>query len=306
MFTPDETRKSKVSNASLIVEAINKRDWQREFLKRLIADRIVVEERRGSEVFYRLGDNVTELARIVSGIEDTGGDVFDNNLRLSKRLWPKEVVLVADDDDDIVVEPSDDTSTEEPKSSEDEEAATGDTTEPPILEALNDTSAKRLLSRIVNLLGEIAPALDKTLMHTADDTNKKFASLNEGIQSMRKRMSDLESSIGTVNSSLNGLVRVLKEQSSDDVKEIVELSVNNARDEIIRQTKLPLSATLDAAIQAKLNTIQLLEKQSKNDKSKVAELAVSMRAAIKDLNDASSMFLDVMSDVEEEKVSGSS
>ena len=284
IFTSRISRKEVMSprERADMEEAMSKKDWQRDFLKQLMAINAIEESGVGGHASYCIGTNVEAIKLLLESVENDRAHVFDKGLRLSKLLWPRDVILPGEIPANFNFVGEEVNESEEP----DTTGVVGVANEP------KDTDARPMQLMLTPDLLEVFRYVTELLQ-----SNKKAVEASamasetrqqEATAAMRKRFSDLEKTVAENTSTLNGVIRTVKEQSRQELQE-----------SIVVEIRTQLATMAEATTATKLLVSSMINTTKKAENSKVAELAVTMKTLVRDMNAAAGLFMDVTAASEE-------
>jgi hypothetical protein len=283
IFTSRISRKEVMSprERADMEEAMSKKDWQRDFLKQLIALNAVEESGVGGHASYCIGTNVEAIKLLLESVENDRAHVFDKGLRLSKLLWPRDVILPGEIPANFNFEDAEGNESEEPDTVEVPNEQGGTDTRR-IARIMVSTEVLGAIKYVTELLQSNTKAVEASAMAMAELIDKSEARQNEATAALRKRFSDLEKTVTENTSTLNGVIRTVKEQSRQELQE-----------SIVVEIRTQLATMAEATTATKLLVSSMINTTKKAENSKVAELAVTMKTLVRDMNAAAGLFMDV-------------
>ena len=304
IFTAEITRKG-VVNAKLFADAMEKTTWQKDLLKKLVDKGWVTTYRKNGTVGY-LAVKQAGLLKLVEDIEDERTHVFDAKLHLSALLWPHDVIIPDEDEDadDGAPMESDEEDEEEAPVNAPAGALTVDNPESAPVHRPSDFSLE-LVNQIQGMLDvwrklftENAETLASLDIYTRDFITKQEKDLAEGFASLRKRQNETSAATEALTGGVNGLMRSMKTQMHAEVKAAVDESLNGIRAAILEDVKGYLQPLYTQNQEQAALIQKLLVVHQQVESTKLADMRVTMKALVADMESATAMFLDVTEEVE--------
>jgi hypothetical protein len=284
-----DTKRQTTSTRVELITAMAKKPWQQELLRKLREQKIIFEEKEHGQTRYQVEVDYA-LRNLIEDVEDEGDHVFDANLRLSALLWPRDVILPeAIQGPRLGLEAKSEAESE--SASEFESKTEIDTVSIATEEIQSQKGDKYALKTLLELNISTSTEILKYL-------KESNTAIKESIASSKARQSETEKTVAALNSSVQGLLRTVKEQLAVEITAQVIQTLHTEKIEIVTEVRSALNPFYEQSKTQVNAVLQLIQIHKQTQDTRYQDLAAIMRRLTTDMEAATAMFMDVMEEKE--------
>jgi hypothetical protein len=312
IFSPNVKRKNGSTRLDLEI-CMNKKPWQQELLKKLVLGGFIEEIRESGQMRYETV-KIGSLSRLIENCEDENTHIFDADLRLSALLWPRDVIVpevVEDPEDDVKV---DDVKVDEVMVSDDSHVTSISeaTPEEPVTQASLDENpltdeemavfatgkGRRVILTLLMVQKTQEEYFAKTSTSILEVISKLSVMVKENFAAGKSRQTETEKAVSNINSSVQGLLRTVKDQLAAEITTQVLATLQTEKQAMVVEVQQALQPFYVQNQEQAAVIKELLKALTQTQNTKQLELVITMKKLLADFNAATSLFLEASDEVE--------